>query len=461
MDDISRPVACGDLRALMRISMPLMLFLFCESLSSFCERIFLSYHSTNAVYGSLNASYLATIFQSPCIAISAMAQVFVGFYYGGRNQHQIGPCVWQLIWFSLLSLLITLPLSFLGASWYFKDAAIREAGLDYFMILAFGNFLFPLNTALSSFYVGRGRTILVSTLMLSSYAVHLGLSWLLIFGAPPFLPALGPKGAALAKCLSLGLLSVVFFSFFLNKKNRILYRTHLWQFSPRALWHYMRPGMARAFGYLSSKVCWVTTSYIIISKGGAYLDVLTVGGTVITFLVFITAGIYRATLTIASNLIGAGKIVEIKTLCRSFTLYALGIAALLTIPLLFYPHSLIYFFSDSAQEIFLRTFKSINHWILIYILALTVQSSFCALLVTLKDLKIQLYCSIFISPIPIFLAYFGLGRWSADKLWAIMIFENMALLLFFFIRLKKRQDGNLSRKESQTDRPPQLIDSTI
>ena len=140
MDEASKPIIKGDLRALIRISVPLMLFLFCEALTLFCERIFLSYHSIDSVHGSLSASYLAKIFQAPCIAIGAMGQVFVGFYQGSGEYKQIGPCVWQLIWFSFLSFLITLPLSYLVSSWYFRGTAIEKIGVECFLILCFRKF---------------------------------------------------------------------------------------------------------------------------------------------------------------------------------------------------------------------------------------------------------------------------------------------------------------------------------
>lgn len=307
MNRASKPIIKGDLRTLMRISIPLMFFLFCEAITFFCERVFLSYHSLDSLRGSLNATYLATLFQSPCVAIAVMAQVSVGFYQGNSEYKRIGPCVWQLIWFSFLSFLVTLPISYQVSSWYFRGTVIEKVGVEYFMILALGNFLFPLNTALSAFYLGRGKTLLVTSLMLTSYVLNLFLSWLLIFGTAEIVPALGAKGAALAKCISLGIICCIFFSTFLSRKNREIYSTDFWRFSPTALWHYVCPGLVRALGYLSSKICWVAACYVMIKKGGRYLDVLTIGGTIITFLVFTTNGLYKAILTIASNLIGAEK----------------------------------------------------------------------------------------------------------------------------------------------------------
>lgn len=424
----------------MRLSLPLMLFLFCEALVAFVERIFLSYHSTDAVHASLSASYLASIFQTPCVAIAAMAQVFVGLYQGSNELKKIGPCVWQMIWFSLFSLILTLPLSFWTSEFYFKDTAIQQAGVTYFGILALGNFLFPLNTTLSSFYLGRGKTFLTTCLMLGSYGFNLLLSWVLIFGFKGVIPPMGIKGAALAKCYSLGLFTAIFFCTFLSKKNRELYGTSSWRFSLPTLWSYMHPGMVRAFAYLSSKVCWVSVSYLMIKKGGEHLDTLTIGGTVITFLTFITVGIYRAILTITSNILGAKNYQEIQKLYRSCLVYIALIAIFLSIPLLVFPHSMGYFFDSSSYALFKKTFSTVNLWIWLYIIALTIQMSFCGMIVAARDLKFQFYAYILIWITSFLPAYFiiDLKGFPASSLWLIMALENFVFALIFLWRLRRR-----------------------
>ncbi len=446
MSEASTPILKGDLKALTRMSIPLMLFLFCESLTSFCVRNFLSYHSINSIHACVNAEYLAAIFQTPCLAIAAMALVFVGYHQGKKEFQRIGPCVWQLIWFSFLSFLITFPISFPISSWYFRGTVIEEMGVAYFMILAMGNFLFPLTTALSAFYLGRGKTLFVTSVMLANYALQLLVSWVLIFGIAEIIPALGARGSALAKCIRLGLTSCIFFGAFLTKQNRALYNSGSWRFSLSALWHYMTPGFVRALGYFSSKVCWVATCYVLIQKGGRYLDVVTIGGTVISFLLFTADGIYKAMLAIASNLMGAEKSTEIWRLCRSLILYAGIIATVLAFPLLLFPDTLIFFLSSSSKEIFRQTFKDIHYWIWLYMLALTIQMSFCALLVTFRELKFQLYCYLFVWPLFFSLVYFGIGvrGWQANKLWFIMACENIVTLCFFYIRVRQ---ASLEKKQ--------------
>jgi len=421
-----------------------MFFLLCDTLTVFTERIFLSHYSVHGVHASLNGTYLASIFQSPCVAIAAIGQVFVGFYQGSGELKRIGPCIWQLVWFSLFSLLITFPLGMWASSAYFKNTVIQQAGAEYFKILAFGNFLFPLNAALSSFYLGRGRPFFVTSLMLTSYALNLLFSWIFIFGIGG-LTSLGIKGAALAKCIGLGFSCCVLFWAFLTKKNREVYETHRWQFSVKALWSYMHSGMVRAFGYLSSKFWWVAVSYLMIKKGGQYQDVLTIGGTLISFLAFTATGLYQAILTISSNLLGAKKYVENWRLLRSFTLYTCIIGAALAIPLFWFPRSLIYFFDASSQSIFKETFTLIHHWIWIYLIAIVLQMSLCALIVAARDLKLQFYCYLLCglsSFLPVYLMMYR-GTLSADRLWSIMSFENLILGAIFFFRFCQRNRNEI------------------
>lgn len=441
MEQLSSSIGGGDLRTLIRISLPLILFLFCESLVAFCERIFLSYQGTEVVSSALNGAYLAIVFQAPCMGIASMAQVFIGLYQGKGELKRIGPCVWQLIWFSFLSLIITLPLSFWSSSLFFGGTAIQQLAPSYFNILAWGNFLFPLNIALTSFYLGRGKTMFVTCFLLASYTCNVILCWTLIFGIKGFIAPLGIRGAALAKCLSMGVFCLIFLGAFLSRKNRERYNTGCWQLSFTALGSYLRPGLMRAFTYLWGKAVWVVICYIIIKKGGVYLEVLTIGGTVLAFLTFIPMGVYRALLTMTSNLLGSGKYSEIWRLCRSLVIYGCIIGIMMAIPLLLYPQTLIYFFDASLQESFEKVFKTINHWMWLFVIAITIQMGLHGIIVALQDLKAQLYFSFIstlITLLPVYLTmqFFG---WESDKLWLIMAMESVILAFFFFYRLKQRK----------------------
>jgi Na+-driven multidrug efflux pump len=146
---------------------------------------------------------------------------------------------------------------------------------------------------------------------------------------------------------------------------------------------------------------------------------------------------YKAILTIASNLIGSDNRKELWRLCRSFTIYTAIVAAFLLLPLIFFPQSLIYFFDSHSKLLFERVFQSISHWIWLYLVALTIQMNFCALLVTLRETKYQLSCYLALWPASVLCIYLGMGlsNWSADKLWLTMALESLIAMVLFCSRL--------------------------
>lgn len=445
--DLSSGSMKGDLRTLIRLSIPFFLFLFCRSLTTFCESVFLSYYSNEAVPGSLNAAYLVRIFQESCLAIASMAQVFVGFYQGSGDLKRIGPCVWQLIWFSLLSILVTLPLSYWGSLFYFKETSIEQSGISYANILALGNFLFPLSTALMSFYLGRGKTIVVTVGLLGCYALNIIFSKVLILGVGEIVPALGAQGAAIAKCLSLGLFCLVFFCFFLKKTNRDIYNTGCYQFSLTELKSYMRPGIVRAFAHFWTGFCWIASSYLMVKKGGLYLDVHTVGGTISLFCLFTIGGMYQSVLTVASNLLGAKDYSEVWKLCYTVIAYSTWIGIFLAVPFFLYPQCFAYFFDISSKETFKNSFSMIHHWVWLYLIMAMMQMGLSAIIVATKDLKIQLYsyfCTFLTSLLPVYVTLTILDC-KPDNFWFIIMMENLVFALAFFGRLyqRRKREGQL------------------
>ncbi|MCB1116468.1 MAG: hypothetical protein KDK71_08365, partial [Chlamydiia bacterium] len=444
--------ARGDLRTLARISLPLMFYLFCECLTLASERVFLSYYSLEAVQGALSGLYLAAIFQLSTVAIASMAQVFVGYYHGGGERIQIGPCVWQLIWFSLLSSLLVLPLSHLASLWYFKGTAIEQVGREYFKVLSYGNFLFPLNAALTSFYLGRGKTVLVSIATITSYGLQLLLSWLLIFGVQGIIPPLGAQGAALGQCLSLGSLSLFFFFLLMRKSHRDCYQTNQWKLRPSALWGFIRPGLVRALNQFVIRLYWILYVSLILKKGGLYLDVLTVGGLVFAFFRFIIVGLLQAMLTITSNLLGKKSYHELWRFFRSSSLYVGMISGLLFIVLIYFPNVLLCFFDPSSKALFTQLFHKINLSMWALLTLIFMQCCPLAALTAMQDLKCQFYSTLFVSTVPFLSVYFGL-KWDLlqpDQIWIVSVCEALIFATVYSLRLRLNLATNkldfLSRK---------------
>ena len=219
------------LKTFCKLFFPVLLFVFGTSLTAYVERIFLAQYSENALAGSLNGFFLSRIFQFSTLAVIIGGQTFVGLFHGSKQPRQIGPCIWQLIWFSLGTVVLVPPLGFLLEHLFYHDTLIAQSEGGYFYLLCWFNFLFPLAGALSAFYIGRGKTALIVFLTLGSCLLNVALDYLLIFGNS-YIPAMGTLGASLGKVISQGLVCIVLGFLFLRSFNHQMFCTRHFAFQP-------------------------------------------------------------------------------------------------------------------------------------------------------------------------------------------------------------------------------------
>ena len=133
-----------------------------------------------------------------------MAQVFVGRWLGAQEWKAIGPGIWQFIWFSVLSMFITVPCQLIYGKFYFHGTGLEEVVLPYFYLLVGINFLYPLGSTLACFYLGQGKTRLVLWVTISSQVGKLLFAYLLIFGWGGWIPSLGLLGGAVSTLVAQG-----------------------------------------------------------------------------------------------------------------------------------------------------------------------------------------------------------------------------------------------------------------
>lgn len=186
-----------SLKQYLILFLPIALMTFSTNLFPAIEKVLLATLSKEDMEASLSAFYAVQIFQVGWVGLAMMAQVFVGNWYGEKKLNQIGPGIWQFIWFSFLSLVITLPFGYLYGKFYFKGTVIEEIVLPYYHSLLAMSFLFPLGGALTCFFLGRGKTLLVFIMTLICHLIKLPIGYALIFGWG-WIPGLGLMGGALS-----------------------------------------------------------------------------------------------------------------------------------------------------------------------------------------------------------------------------------------------------------------------
>lgn len=427
----------ASLRELLFLSLPLILGLFSTSFMGFCDRLFLARYSMNAWQGSVAASNLILLFQHPLLRVVMMTQVFVGLYYGSRKYEQIGPAVWQMIWMSLFSMILTLPLSKIAAPFFFEGTTVQMEANLYFSTMMLVNFLFPLGTALSVFFIGQGRMNIIFFATLLSQIVNIGLDYLLIFGMEGFFPPLGAFGAALATGIAQLIFCLLLFSQFLKKRERELFATGDCSFKWSPFWKQFQTGLPRAIGRLIILIAWGGISRFMTVKGGDFLRVLSVGSTLTLLFTFINDGMHQGLVTIASNLVGKRDYARLWKLVRS-SLLMLGImTSVLAIPYLIFPeYTLSFFFSEALSPQSLQILKRscISLWVFFFFYGYNAIG--LSLIMATQDMKFYLsviWVTLVTSFAPV---YFGMNylNWPPDVVWHVISFDGLFFGSLFLLR---------------------------
>lgn len=424
-----------------RIFLPVMLLLALVSITGYIERLFLADFSEDALAGSLNGFFLARVFQSACLSVIIVGQAFVGLYHGANQTKSIGPCVWQLIWFSLLSMSFVVPLGFLSEKVLFQDTAIASTESNYFYLLCSFNFLFPLGSALCAFYMGRGLTRSVLFLTIGTCLLNIGLDRLLIFGWQ-FIPPLGATGAALGRVLSQGSLCIVLLFCFLTPSNRETYGTDVWKFSPKLFWHYIRPGIIRGLGAFPALGDWVLVSRFMSLKSEAHLLVFTIGSTIFYFLTFLGDGLLQTMVTMASNQMGKKDYSKVWNSYFSGLVLLSLFAVILVFPFFIFPQTFLDCFSSSAFYPQIATvFREMNPWLWLAVIAYGLNTVSLGLIVAARDTLFLLYfyCGLWIASfVPVYVTMNWL-HWPADRFWLIVMGTNLTAATAFIWRASKEK----------------------
>lgn len=339
----------GSVKELWLISCPLIISLMSSSLMLFLDRLFLAHYSLEALNASARAGAAVQFLQFWSIATAAIAEVFVGRYNGAGRFRKLGQPVWQMIWLSLGTTLIYMPIGYWGGSFLFSDLAAGGAEGTYFCRLTCFIPLAALSAALCSFYIGKGKVRLVTIVMLGANGLNAALDALLIFGWGSWIPEMGLLGAAWATGLSLSVQAAVLFIAFFSPSNRQTYGTGRWQLHWPLFWRCLGMGLPNAVAHSVEIFAWVGIFELMTRLGPDHLTVVTIAQSILFLFSFMTEGISKGATAIASNLMGSQRHEEVWKLFMSGIQLYIGLFLIIGLFLVAQPTLLIGWFLPDAD----------------------------------------------------------------------------------------------------------------
>ncbi|HET6452076.1 MAG TPA: MATE family efflux transporter [Spirochaetia bacterium] len=235
----------GGYRQVLAMAIPLIFSTGSWSLQGFINRMFLAWHSPEALAAAMPAGMVNYAIMSVFISTAGYVSTFVAQYHGAGQDARVGRVVWQALPIALFAGLFNLaliPAAPAFFSWVGHAPAVQAEEVRLFQILCLGAFPVVMFNAFSGMLSGLGRTTAVMVVTLAATGANILLDWLLIFGHAGF-PALGIVGAGWAAVTAGVIQCVAFSAIVLGRRFRATYRMDSWRPQAKALGALLRYGV--------------------------------------------------------------------------------------------------------------------------------------------------------------------------------------------------------------------------
>lgn len=432
----------GNIKGLLLLFFPILLMTFSNCLFLIVEKVFLGRLAPEAMTAAVSAAYACQVTQLPTVALAMMAQICVGRWHGAQEWASIGPGIWQFIWFSLLSMFITVPLGLIYESYYFHGTSIEFIVLPYYRTLLAINFLFPLAATLSCFFLGQGKTRLILVLTLISQGIKILFAYLFIFGWGNLIPAWGLLGGVFSTFLAQGGICLVLLGVFLQPRFQKIYNSSDWTFKPKLFWECIQPGLLRAMNRVLIVTSWAAIAHLMTAKEGEYSIVLSVGGALFLFLPFLGDAICQAQITVVSHLLGSKRYLELNQAFKSGVILVSSSVLLCGIPLVVFPlqtfdllFSKVEMTPESTKSVFLGVWASFMFF--------TFTCIPISYILAFQDTKFSLFMGIMSWLIGYLFMYLAIELFSmpADQFWLVLTITHAVNALLYQWRMKKLESA--------------------
>ncbi|MFN7115375.1 MAG: MATE family efflux transporter [Saprospiraceae bacterium] len=341
-------------RAIVLLSIPMILEMVMESLFAVVDVYFVSKISVDAVATVGLTESVLTLIYSVAIGMSTAATAMVARRVGEQKPEEASVAAMQSIFLAIgLSVLIGVPgfifaddiLRFMGGS-----EQLIAAGVGYTRIALGSNIVVMLLFLLNGVFRGAGDAAIAMRVLWIANGINIVLDPLLIFGIGPF-PEMGVEGAAMATMIGRGT-GVLLQIYYLIKGTGVikLAKRHLvivWDVIARLL----SVGWTGTLQFLIMSASWIFLIRIISEFGSDAVAGYTVAIRVIMFTTLPSWGLSNAAATLVGQNLGAGEPERAETSVWRASYYNMLFLLILSIGLMIGAQPIIELFTTAPKVV--------------------------------------------------------------------------------------------------------------
>lgn len=333
----SHKIINDSFKSILSVTIPILLTTLSSNLMYITDRFMLAGYSINAMNAAVIGGNFVAVFTFMFIGVANTAEVYVGQYNGAKQYGKMANATWQMIYLSILSIFLFFPLAYFTKELNTFPEYLFQDGISYQKPLLYFGFLPVLISALSTFFIGQGKTKIITFIVVFGSFLNAILDYLFIYKAN-----MGCKGAAFATIISeilqIAVLVIVFFS----KNNRTIYKTiKNYYFNNKVFKSCIKIGIPLALGNCISILAWYLIQLAFAYTSRDLSTIYNFGINIYILFIFIGEGLNKAIAAISANMMGQNNLIGIKKTYKRFIIIALVFGALTAIPLLIFPEKML------------------------------------------------------------------------------------------------------------------------
>lgn len=304
------PSFSASIRELLTIAIPLAISAGSVTMMHIANRLFLTWHSQEALAAVLPASMWNWTLISIFVGTAQYVNTFVSQYEGAKRPDRVASAIWQGAYFAIFGGILLTILSPLTAGVFYlfpHGDAVQKLEVQYFLIVCLGSLPVVLSGVLGCFFSGRQFTRITMVVNLTGSLINIVLDYILIFGWGP-IPSYGIAGAAWATVTAE--FSILFIYLFLLWRSQDAKRYQLWsawRFDRELFLRMLRFGLPSGFHFFVD-VCGFSVFIMLIGLiDGRVLAATTLAFNLNTMAFLPVVGLGSAVSILVGKRIGEGR----------------------------------------------------------------------------------------------------------------------------------------------------------
>ncbi|MDR1891110.1 MAG: polysaccharide biosynthesis C-terminal domain-containing protein [Puniceicoccales bacterium] len=364
---------------ILKIIIPLILSCLSSNLMFLIDRFILMRYSLDAMNAAMLGGNLAGFYVFLLMAITGTTEIFVGQYNGAGKYDKIAAPVWQMIYLVMFAAIFYVPIGYFSKYLNLIPECYAKDGVAYQQLLTYFCWMPGLAAAFTGFFIGRGQTKIITTIVITGNLLNAVLDYLLVFGFRDIIPSLGCKGAAVATIISETVQILILAAGFWSPKNRQHFNTAKnYKFDKKLLGKCLKIGLPMSLGRGAELLSWYLVFAALSHVSRDLAIIHGIATTVYVLIAFICDSLSKGIATISANFIGKNNLTSIGIVLKKLTVITLILCFVFMLPLLASPRLFCGILGTINEDI-TRLYPTLSIIFKIQFVNITIESQ-CAIL---------------------------------------------------------------------------------